>query len=114
MLFRLQPHRQKTVHKAALGFFLLDGLWIFATWFSLLQIARKDIQAHKDWMLRSYALTFAAVTLRLWLPIMVMLFDGNFIPAYQLAAWICWVVNLLVIEAVIRLRACRSKEIAGV
>jgi Predicted membrane protein (DUF2306) len=33
------------------------------------RILHRDIQSHRQWMVRAYALTFAAVTLRLWLVI---------------------------------------------
>ena len=49
-------------------------------------------------MVRNFALTFAAVTLRLWLPGMVV---GG-VPmeiAYPIVAWLCWVPNLIVAEA---------------
>jgi hypothetical protein len=52
-------------------------------------------------MLRSYALTFAAVTLRIWLAPLALLF-GDFEAGYRVVAWFCWVPYLLVIEAVIR------------
>jgi uncharacterized membrane protein len=89
---------------AGLGFIGLDVLWVATTFTALRKIMVKDIQAHKAWMLRSYALTFAAVTLRIWLGPLVLLF-GDFEAGYRVVAWFCWVPNLLVIEAVIRKRA---------
>jgi hypothetical protein len=52
-------------------------------------------------MLRSYALVFAAVTLRIELPLLVMAF-GEFTPAYQAVAWVSWVPNLLWAEWYVR------------
>ncbi|MFD2371625.1 DUF2306 domain-containing protein [Brevibacillus sp. GCM10020057] len=94
---------------AGLGFAMLDICWMLTTWYSVLLISRNDMQGHRRWMLRSYALTFAAVTLRLWLPILLLLFGGDFILAYQIVSWLCWMGNLLVIEAVIRWRFRQSK-----
>jgi uncharacterized membrane protein len=91
---------------AGLGFMLLDVLWMATTFTALRKIVVKDIQAHKAWMLRSYALTFAAVTLRIWLAPLVLLF-GDFEAGYRVVAWVCWIPNLLVIEAVIRRNALR-------
>jgi uncharacterized membrane protein len=91
---------------AGLGFILLDVLWMATTFTALRKIMVKDIQAHKAWMLRSYALTFAAVTLRIWLAPLVLLF-GDFEAGYRVVAWVCWIPNLLVIEAVIRRNALR-------
>ncbi|GED72174.1 hypothetical protein BRE01_58760 [Brevibacillus reuszeri] len=89
---------------AGLGFFTLDVMWVAFTWMSVYKISRKDNHAHREWMLRSYALTFAAVTLRLLLPVLLLLFHGNFIPAYQMVAWMSWVVNLVIVEVMIRSR----------
>ena len=48
-------------------------------------------------MIRNFALTFAAVTLRLWIPI--FLTSGlSFEAAYPVIAWLSWVPNLLVAE----------------
>ncbi|WP_246294164.1 DUF2306 domain-containing protein [Paenibacillus planticolens] len=91
--------------RAGLGFFTLDVLWMAATWISVKKIiADKNIRKHKEWMLRSYSLTFAAVTLRLLLPLLLLVYEGNFIPAYQTVAWLCWIPNLLVMEIIIRYR----------
>lgn len=96
---------------AGLGFLLLDVLWVVSTWISVNKIvAGKDILGHKEWMLRSYALTFAAVTLRLWLPLMLLIYDGSFIPAYQVVAWLCWIPNLLLTETMIRFGRKRNQS----
>lgn len=93
---------------SGLGFLLLDVAWVGATWISVMKIMSKNSQAHKTWMLRSYALTFAAVTLRLWLPVLLIVYHGNFVQAYQVVAWLCWIPNLLFIEAWIRFRTMRN------
>lgn len=88
--------------RAGLGFFILDVLWVATTFIGVNKIAaHNDIRAHRQWMLRSYALTFAAVTLRLWLPLLLLAYNGNFVPAYQVVAWLCWIPNLLFMEAVL-------------
>jgi Predicted membrane protein (DUF2306) len=62
-------------------------------------------------MIRSYSLTFAAVTLRIYLP--VALASGvPFEIAYPAIAWLCWVPNLFVAErALVR---CRARAPAAV
>ncbi|ANF95043.1 DUF2306 domain-containing protein [Paenibacillus bovis] len=85
---------------SSLGFMSLDVLWVGTTLTATRKIMSKDIQAHKEWMLRSYALTFSAVTLRIFLaPLAILL--GDFEAAFRVVAWLCWIPNLLVIEAVI-------------
>jgi hypothetical protein len=52
-------------------------------------------------MVRNFALTFAAVTLRVWLPAGTAA-GVPFAVAYPVVAWLCWVPNLLAAEALIR------------
>ena len=86
---------------AALGFGCLAIAWLISTTMAFVAIRQKRVTDHKHWMIRSYALTFAAVTLRLWLPLSFVL-SLNFIVAYTMIAWLCWVPNLLVAEWLVR------------
>jgi uncharacterized membrane protein len=79
------------------GFGLLAILWLATTAVSYKAIRRGDSVSHRRWMLRSYSLTFAAVTLRIYLPIAATA-RLPFIDAYQAISWACWVPNLLVVE----------------
>jgi hypothetical protein len=84
-----------------LGFALLAVLWIFTGYKAYSSIIRKMIVAHYHWMIINFALTFAAVTLRIGLGIGF----GSGIPFevfYPYLAWICWVPNLLVALMIIR------------
>ena len=49
----------------AIGFTLLAIIWLYTGSMAYLAIRRRDIAAHRRWMIRNYALTFAAVTLRI-------------------------------------------------
>lgn len=61
----------------------------------------RDFLAHRRWMIRSYAMILAAVTLRIELPLLANALQG-FLPAYNVIAWSCWVPNLLVAEWIAR------------
>jgi len=90
------------------GFGLLAGLWLFATGMAYLRIRAGDQVSHRRWMIRSYALTFAAVTLRIYLPLS-QIAGIPFDAAYQTISWLCWVPNLIVAEWIIlRQRAAAS------
>ena len=79
------------------GFTLLALSWLFTGFMAYRAIRRRDIQNHRRWMLRNFALTFAAVTLRLYLgPAVAAGFQ--FEQAYPVIAWLCWVPNLLLVE----------------
>lgn len=83
---------------AGWGFFLLAVLWVPFTLLALVSAMRKDFVAHERWMIRSFALTLGAVTLRLQLPIGPMLTGGDFLAAYIWIAWLAWVPNLIIAE----------------
>lgn len=87
---------------SAMGFGSLAGLWVGTTWKAYDLIRKRAPIQHKHWMIRSYALCFAAVTLRLWLPLFTAGFRMPFMEAYPIIAWLCWVPNLLVAEMIIR------------
>ena len=77
------------------GFFLLGVFWLVTTIQAYRYVRKGDILKHNTYMIYSYALCFAAVTLRIWLPLLTMAF-GDFLPAYKIVAWLCWVPNLIV------------------
>jgi len=83
------------------GFICLGIIWFTTTLLAYLKIRKLEIEQHRRLMIYSYAACFAAVTLRIWLPLLVILF-GNFIVAYSIVAWLCWVPNLLVAKLIIR------------
>lgn len=87
---------------AEAGFAALAVLWLFSTIKAWMHIRSKDIPAHRAWMIRSYALTFAAVTLRLWLPLLDFVVALDFFTAYRISSWLCWVPNLVVAEILVR------------
>ncbi len=84
------------------GFGFLAVSWLSTTFMAYSKIKALDIVSHQQWMTRSYALAFAAVMLRVYLPFMQAGLGMEFIDAYRIVAWICWVPNLLVAEWIIR------------
>ena len=87
-----------------LGFSLLAVSWLYTTTKAYLAVRKKEIAAHQQWMIRSYALTLSAVTLRLYLLLLQNGFGLTFIESYQTVGWLCWIPNLIVAESWIRLR----------
>jgi len=85
----------------AIGFAALAVLWLYTTANAYVTIKNKQIQEHQKWMIRSYALCFAAVSLRIYLPLFIGGFGMEFIDAYKIIAWLCWVPNILIAEFLI-------------
>lgn len=86
-----------------LGFGFLALFWMITAIQALVNIKHKKIRDHQKWMIRNYSLTFAAVTLRIWLPLFTVLFGfERFNLSYAIIAWLCWVPNLFVAEWIIQ------------
>lgn len=79
------------------GFGLLAVLWVTTTLLAWTRARARAFTAHRAWMIRSYALCLAAVTLRLYLPLSGAI-GIPFDDAYPAIAWLCWVPNLVVAE----------------
>lgn len=87
-----------------LGFGAMALAWLATAGLGYRAIRLQQVEAHRRWMVRNVALTLAAVTLRLWLPLLLKGAQLPFDTAYPLVAWLCWVPNLLVAEGFVRLR----------
>lgn len=82
---------------ATAGFSGLAVAWLASTTMGFLAIVGGRVAEHRRWMLRSYALTLAAVTLRIMLPLVPVL-GIDFVAAYQAISFLCWVPNLILAE----------------
>ena len=82
---------------ARLGFASLAVLWLYTGLRAYLAVRGGAIEAHRKWMVRNFSLTFAAVTLRIYLPVS-MATGIEFTIAYPVIAWLCWVPNLVFAE----------------
>ena len=83
---------------AEFGFGLLALLWLFVTFNAVRHARARNFVAHRRWMIRSFALTFAAVTLRLYLPFFFLVAKMEYVQASIWVSWLCWVPNILVAE----------------
>ena len=107
---------------ASLGFALLDVVWLFTAVARFLAARSGRYRDHQDWMIRCFAATFAAVTLRLWLITLLLVqlpllhsvyhdhFHDLFHTAYVSVAWLAWVPNVLVVEWYLRRGRARNSE----
>lgn len=89
-----------------IGFATLAVLWATTVLLAVRAIRSGDVVRHRRWMIRAAALTFAAVTLRLWLGGLSPLI--GFEHTYALLGWLSWVPNLLVAEWWLRSTAVRE------
>lgn len=86
---------------SGLGFAALGVAWIGVTLTALMAIRRGDVARHRRWMVRSAALTAAAITLRLTMAPLIAA-GWSVTQTYDVTAWSCWTINLLIAELILR------------
>ena len=85
-----------------IAFITLAVLWMFFTATALIKARQKDFKAHRKFMIRSFALTLSALTLRAWKYAINNTVELPPMDVYRAVAWIGWVGNLIVAEWIIR------------
>ena len=87
---------------SSLGFAVMAFLWLWTTFKAYETIRNRDYNGHIRWITRSFALTMAAVTLRLYVPLTsaVLYWDHDFVITSS--AWFSWIPNLIIAELLLR------------
>jgi uncharacterized membrane protein len=86
-----------------IAFGLLAIGWITFTAIALVKAKNGDFVAHRNFMIRSYALTLSALTLRAWKwSITNSSLEVPPMDVYRMVAWLGWVPNIIVAELIIR------------
>jgi uncharacterized membrane protein len=91
-----------------IAFTTLSILWMFTTLKAWRSALARQFVAHKEWMMRSYALTLSAVTLRAWKWLLIALFHLRPLDTYMIVAWLGFVPNLLFAEWLIRTKKTKK------
>jgi uncharacterized membrane protein len=94
-----------------IAFVLLAVLWMYFTAMALLKAKQKNFKAHKNYMMRSYALTLSALTLRAWKYGITNTMTLPPMDVYRVVAWLGWVGNLVVAEYLIRRHQKNQRKI---
>ncbi len=101
--------------------FILQAIsWWFLTYMAYRAIKKRDLEAHGKYMIRSYAMTLSAISLRAATYVVSMWKMNNGITCpnstyflfcypdfYVLVAWLSWIVNLIVAEFLIMMGIMR-------
>lgn len=106
---------------AAAGLAVGDILWLVTAVAGYRAARAHRYRDHGEWMIRNFALTFAAVTFRAWLGLLILVqlpllgsvYDGDFQPlfdhAYSATAWLAFIPNLLFVNSYLRRRQRRAR-----
>ncbi len=95
-----------------IAFVTLALLWLGTTALGWRAILQRKWQLHREWMIRSYALTLSAITLRAWKYAIVLAFEPRPMDVYQIVAWLGFVPNLFLAEWLIRRHRTQRRAIS--
>jgi hypothetical protein len=100
---------------AQVGFTLQCVVWWFTTWVAYRAARQRQWPRHVDWLVRSYAVTLAALALRSESYIMYYVFHTKPIETYLTVTWLSWVGNLILAEVLLEVGIGRYflREIVG-
>ncbi|GAA4281065.1 hypothetical protein GCM10022260_14860 [Gaetbulibacter aestuarii] len=90
------------------GLFLLGVVWATTAIMAFISIKNKKIELHKEWMIRSYVVTFSFVTFRVVEDILMSFQVGTYFEVLTLMSWACWAVPLFIAEVFIQGRKIKS------
>jgi len=103
-----------------LGLTTAAVLWLITGGLAYRAARRRDFTSHRDWMMRNYALTFLAVTSRVLIPLFLLaqlpfsddpgLIGEKATSVIPVGQTIGWIVNLAVVEIIIRRRRARPPQ----
>ncbi|GGI57723.1 DUF2306 domain-containing protein [Winogradskyella haliclonae] len=91
---------------SVVGFLSLALIWLTSTLWALMAIKTKNIRLHQKLMIYSYAACFSAVTLRIWLPILISTI--GFSKGYPIVAWLAWVPNIIVAYFIVNKKSFKT------
>jgi uncharacterized membrane protein len=96
------------------GLACLAFAWATTTLMAYYAVRQRQISIHKEWMIRSYVITFAFVTFRVlndYPPMMNWLPEADRATTY---IWACWAIPLLIAEVILQLVRMRRATPVGV
>jgi hypothetical protein len=87
-----------------MGMIGMGWAWIMTTALAAISICRRMVEQHREWMIRSYVVTFGFVTFRVLTMVFEMLRAGTLVERMGAASWSAWAVPLLITETILQSR----------
>ena len=78
--------------------------WILSTTLATISICLHLVEQHREWITRSYVLTFGFVTFRVFTIALQVVGVGTTLDQMTAASWFCWSVPLLLTECLMQTR----------
>jgi hypothetical protein len=94
-----------------LGFGSMAFAWIITTGLATVAICRGVVQQHREWMIRSYVVTFAFVTFRALSTGFELVRGATLLERMAAASWVAWTVPLFITEVILQGRMVFAKRV---
>jgi uncharacterized membrane protein len=85
-----------------MGLAAMSMAWILSTALATISIIVHLVEQHREWMIRSYVLTFGFVTFRIFMQVLQVAGVGTTLDQMTAASWFSWSVPLLVADCVMQ------------
>jgi len=95
-----------------LGLGSMATVWIVSTALATIAICLHKVDQHREWMARSYTVTFGFVTFRVVYEILDAMEWGTMVERMTAASWLGWVMPLFAMEALMQGRKIFAKHSA--
>ena len=83
--------------------------WLLTTGMAFVAARRFLFDQHKEWMIRSYVVTFAFVVFRIIFSVLqATAAEGTINEQLAFSGWTCWTIPLVITEAIIQGRKIRA------
>lgn len=92
------------------GLAFLAVAWLTTATMAFLAVRRRNFVQHRQWMIRSYVVTFAFVSYRLVDDVMDFYGFASSEGRDAMLAWMCWAVPLLLTEVVLQGRQIMARR----
>jgi hypothetical protein len=92
-----------------LGFTSMASAWVITTALATIAICLHRVEQHREWMIRSYVITFSFVTFRILEWALEIAKAGTIVERMTAAAWLAWTVPLLITESILQGRRIFGK-----
>jgi hypothetical protein len=91
-----------------LGLGSMAAVWIITTALATVSILLRQVEQHREWMIRSYTLTFGFVIFRAIYEFLDMAELGTMVERMTAASWLAWTLPLFLTECAIQGRRFRQ------
>jgi uncharacterized membrane protein len=97
-----------------LGLTSMASVWIITTCLAIIAICLHRTEQHREWMVRSYIVTFAFVTFRVLDQAMDIARIGTVLERKAVASWLAWAAPLFLTECVLQARKIFASRVSVV